>query len=382
MRNKNTRTWQQRASVFLGVLLVFATLAGAFLPMIQTNLAQNQQQVSPTQTPVPTVPAPPDTSLINFNEVYLHPSGLFTAAIPTGWNVTSEVNTTGEALVTMQNPSALSVVEIRVIRPTSEILLDTPTNMGAYFNAEWLNASWRQYTNPREDQRRVDGDRLIMDFTLNQRSQTYAARQVAFDDDTWIYAIRVVTPSNATAALQYVLDGVVASVRPLRNYVGQPIDWFGYFDNAGKFMLRYPSTWSLVDAADGAPASIASSDGTVQLRVESAALGIATPEAASAYVTGLRSGITVLSVNEVVVQGVAGYRVAYTYTTLDGVSQSGLVLILNNGSSNYIANVLLTDVAGTDLNTVDVAAEGVAQNIKDARAVLESLALFPEISVE
>jgi hypothetical protein len=380
MKNKNTRTWQQRFSVFLGVLLVFATLAGAFLPMIQNSLASNQQQVSPTQTPVPTVPAPPDTALINFNEVYLHPSGLFTASIPTGWQITSEVNTTGEALVTMQNPAALSVVEIRVIRPTSEILLDTPTNMGAYFNAEWLNASWRQYTNPREDQRRVEGDRLIMDFTLNQRSQTYAARQVAFDDDTWIYAIRVVTPSNATDALQYVLDGVVASVRPLRNYVGQPLDWFGYFDNTNKFMIRYPSTWSLVDAADGAPASIMGTN--AQLRVEAANLDIATSEAASAYVTGLRSGITVLSVNEVVVQGVAGYRVAYTLTTLDGTSQSGLVLILNNGTSNYIANVLLTDVAATDLNTVDLAAEGVAQNIKDARAVLESLALFPEISVE
>jgi hypothetical protein len=380
MKTKNNRAWQQRASVFLGILLVVATISGAILPLLRNSLTNQQAATSPTDTPVPTVPAPPDTSLIAFTQPYLHPSGLFTATIPTGWTVTSELNTSGEALVTMQNPAALSVIEIRLIRPTSEILLDTPQNMGAYFTADWLTQSWRQYTNPREDQRRVDGANLIMDFTLSQRGQTYAARQMARTDGTWIYAARVVTPSNATDVMQFVLDGVYNSIQVIPNYVGQPIEWHGYFDNVNKFMIRFPSTWALVDAADGAPASILGEN--AQLRVEASASGIASEDAASAYVSGLRSGITVLSVNEVTVQGVAAYRVAYSLATLDGETQSGLVLILNDGTTNYIANVLLTDVSATDLNLVDVAAVGVAQNIIDARNVLESLALFPSMNIE
>jgi hypothetical protein len=105
-------------------------------------------------------------------------------------------------------------------------------------------------------------------------------------------------------------------------------------------------------------------------------------DAASAYVTGLRSGITVLSASDVTVQGLAGYRVAYTLSTLDGATQSGLALILNDGTKNYIANVLLTDVADTDLNAVDLAAAGLAQNIIDARNVLDSLAVLPNIVSE
>jgi hypothetical protein len=380
MRSKNNRTWQQRANVFLGILLVVATISGAVLPLISQNINNQQQTVSSTPTPVPTVPAPPDMTQISFTEPYLHPSGLFTATIPTGWTVASELNTTGEALVTMQNPAALSVIEIRVIRPTSEILLDTPQNMGAYFTADWLNQSWRQYTNPNEDQRIVEGSDLIMDFTLTRTGQTYAARQKARTDGTWIYAARVVTPSNATDVMQFVLDGVYNSIQAVPNYIGQAIDWNGYFDNSNKFMIRFPSTWALVDSADGAPASILGDN--AQLRVEAMPATVTSTDTASVYVSGLRSGITVLSVNEVTVQGVAGYRVAYTLATLDGATQSGLVLILNDGTKNYIANVLLSDVADTDLNTVDLATVGVQQNVIDARNVLDSLAILPAVVSE
>jgi hypothetical protein len=135
-----------------------------------------------------------------------------------------------------------------------------------------------------------------------------------------------------------------------------------------------------VDSADGAPASILGDN--AQLRVEAMPATVTSTDTASAYVSGLRSGITVLSVNEVTVQGLAGYRVAYTLATLDGATQSGLVLILNDGTKNYIANVLLSDVAATDLNTVDLAAVGVQQNVIDARNVLDSLAILPAVVSE
>lgn len=376
---KNDRTLQQRATVFIGILLVIATVGGAILPLLQTSLNNQQQTVRPTETPVPTLPAPPDTALINFEQRHLQASGLFSAAVPTGWTVTSDVNSSGEAILTMQNPTQLSVVEVRAMRPTADIQLDSPQNMGAYFTQAWVDSSWRQYTTKQETERHIEGEQLVMDFTLTQRGATYSARQIAYTDGTWIYAVRVVMPANATDALQYILNGEVASVQVVERFVGSPIEWKAYFDNVNKHLLRFPSTWVITDAANGAAASLEGAN--VQARIESASMGIASADAASAYVAGLRSGITVLSVEEVEQFGVTGYRVAYTLPSLDGPSASGLVLILNDGTTNHIANILLSDVSDTDLNTVDITAEGINPNIVDARNVLDTFSLLPELTV-
>lgn len=376
MRDK---TMQRRITLFLGILLSFGMVASVVLPLISQN-TQAAPVAQPTEIPVPTAPAPPATASILFDQNYLHSSGLFTVAIPTGWTIANEFSTLSEAQVTMQNPSALSVLEVRVVQPSEGVTLDSAGNLGAQFTEEWLRSSWRQYSTWREDARYVEGEQLFIDFNLSRQGQEFVARQVAFTDGTWIYSVRVVMPSNATEAMQYVLENEVASLQSIERFVGATLEWNGYFDDTNNHMIRYPNAWTVTDAAEDAPASIFGD--RVLLRVEAVSTTVDTVDAASAYVAGLRTGTQVLSVEAVEQSGLTGYRVAYIVPTLDGPTQSGLALILTGeGGTVHVANALLVDAQNTDLNAVDLAAEDTEQNIKDVRQALDTFSLLPEIEL-
>jgi hypothetical protein len=370
------RSMQNRISVILGMVLVFAMAASLLLPLF-SNFIPPAQVDPATATPRPTVPAPvSDLNSISFAETYVHPSGLFTAAKPSGYTISNEFSTTGEAQATMRNADQLSVLEIRVTRPTAEQDITTADGVGSIFNDEWLTSSWREYSTWDETERRVEGDNVIIDFNLSRSGQDYIARQQSFTDGTWVYSVRVVTPSNAAEMLRYVLENEVNSFQPVAQYTGLPMEWNAYYDTANQYVIRYPGTWVLEDSAPGAPASIRGNN--VVLRVEALDTLLDSEETASEYVAGLRSGIEVLSVEPVEQLGATGFNVAYKLTTLDGASESGLVTILNDEVSQ-VANVLLTDVADTDLNAVDTAAADAPQNIVEAVNTLATFYINPEI---
>lgn len=374
-----TNTWQQRVTIGLGIFLSIIMVASLALPLLTQNVAAPPPQAQATNTPRPTAPPVPETSNIGFSRVYLEPSGLFTSAIPTGFELTGETNNSGEVQVTMENSSSLSVVEMRVIRPTDQVSLDSPQSIGAQFTQQWLNQSWTGYRPWSEDQRVVQDDQLVMDFSLESGGQQYVARQVAFTDGTWIYAIRVVTPRNAAEVMQYILENQVASFDVIERYVGAPLQWEGYFDDTSNHLIRLPDGWTVVDAAEGAPASASGLGGQVRVQVTDTVID--SEQAATNYVTGLRSSINVLSVEAVEQFGTSGFRVAYTIPTVDGPTQSGAVLLLTGPEQTHVANVLLTSVADTDLNTVDLAAADVNPLIVNAREMLDSFSLFPELDV-
>lgn len=376
MRDKKM---QQRITLFLGIFLSFGMVASAVLPLLQNQVTNNQAQTQATTVPLPTQPPPPDTSTITFDSTYFHPSGLFTVAIPSSYSLSNEFNNESEALVTMDNPAAQSVLELRVLNPAEDVSLDSAQNLGEQFTSEWLRTTWNGYSPWQEDVRRVDGDNLIMDFSLGRSGQDYVARQVAFTDGTWIYMIRVVAPSNASESMQYILNNVLESFNPIDRYAGESLAWDGYFDNSASHLLRFPGTWTVADGVDGAPASISGEN--AQLRVETSDATIDSADAASEYVAGLRSNITVSSVEEVEQYGNTGFRVAYTQSTADGANQSGAVLLINGADTTHVVN-LLTDVADADLNTVDVMAEDADQALVDARKTLDSFSLFPEMDIE
>lgn len=373
------RKLQNRVTLFLGIFLSFGMVAGLVSPLLLSQQNLSPAQSRPTNTPPPTQPAPQDISAINFDQTYLHPSGLFTAAIPSNYILSNEFNSTGEAQVTMENSAALSVLEIRVLRPTAETSLDSPQGLGEFFNSEWLRQSWNRYNSWNEDTRRVDGDQLLLDFSLTRGGQDYAARQVAYTDGTWIYMVRVVAPTNASESIQYILENEVASLQPVERFVGSPLEWNGYFDDASDHLIRFPGEWQVVDGTDGAPASI--SGPNAQLRIETTDATVDTAEAAEAYVAGLRSNITVLSSEAIEVDGNSGFRVAYTQSTVDGASQSGAVQFINTIDTTHVINVLLADVSDTDFNAVDVMAEDANSAVVDAVSVLDTFALFPELEL-
>jgi len=367
---------QQRISIGISVVMIFAMLFSTVVGMFQVN--QTAPVELPTATPAPTVPAPPELASITFDETYVHPSGIYTVAVPSGWTPDTPFTTSGEAQTTMRNPSALSLVEVRVVSPGEETPVASVEDLDAFFNEAWLRSSWIEYNTWNESTRRVEGDRSIIDFTLSRSGQNYVARQIAYTDGTWIYAVRGVVPSNAANVLVYLLDNVSNSLHVVDRYVGAPLNWTGYYSTAAGHLIRFPNTWSVTDSAEGAPASIAG-DG-VQMRVEALDAPIASADDASAYVAGLRSGITVLTTEEVTQFDASGYRVAYTLANVDGGTESGVALILNGADKAHVANALLPAVAATDLNALDTAAADAPQSAVEALNALSSFSLFADIT--
>ncbi len=370
------KTLQRRVTVFLAVLLSFAIGGTSLLGLLQQQVSTSQTAPQPTDPPVPTVP-PPVQNLdgVMFDRTYLHPSGLFTAALPTGFVPQNQFSTTGEAQVTMENSDQLSVIEMRILRPTAEQSIATADDLNGIFNDAWLRQSWREYNSWDVDTRRVDDDRLIMDFSLTQGGQNYIARQIAFADETWVYTVRVVTPANASEYLRYVLENEVESFQPIERYVGTRLEWDGYYDNVTEHLIRYPGTWNLADSAPGAPASIVAEG--VELRVETTDSVIDSEEAAEDFVAGLRSGAQVESVTAIEQYGTSGYSVAYLLPSLDGGSQSGLVYLLQGDERTHVANLLLSDVGAVDLN-----AEEVAESYAGTLGALETFSLFPDLDAQ
>jgi hypothetical protein len=99
--------------------------------------------------------------------------------------------------------------------------------------------------------------------------------------------------------------------------------------------------------------------------------------AARAWVSNNWSGANILSVAPVTRHGVTGFQVAFTITTLDGVSQSAAALVLNGAENKaHVATWRLLDVANVDLNS-----EVALSTYPDAVNALNSFTLLPNLAV-
>lgn len=344
--NNNAR----RASIYLGVFLAIVMLGGVFLPLLRNNAATTQEISNPTSTPLPTFPPPPsDLSTITFDQYYLHPSGIFAIAQPEGWTASEPNRGSTIAQVNLINNATLAVVDSYVEAPVTPLTAD---QLSDHFSESAINSSWANFTSWTESSRRLENERLNIDFTVTLQGRTYVARQQAWTDGTWIYVVRVLVPENATDLLRYLLDNFVASLRPLTIFQGTLMNWSAYYDPDTSHIIRFPQEWAVTDSAPGRPTSITSNDG-ILLRVESrAGTTVADEAAATGYVEGTRSGVTVTSVVPVERELAQGFSVAYGYTTVDGDPESGLTVLLNGADGTlHIAN-LIFPTGGVDLNTL------------------------------
>ncbi len=344
----------KQASIYLGVFLAIVMAAGVVLPLLRSN-GNTTTTVEPTATVLATFPPPPaDFNSISFNQVYLHPSGIFSIGQPDGWTASEPNKGQSIAQVNLINNNQLSVVDAYVEAPSTPI---TPDQLSAHFNEAVINASWANFSTWQETNRSMDGDRLVIDFSVVLQSRTFVARQIVWTDGTWIYVVRVLVPENATDYLRFLLDNFVNSLDPQTEFQGTPLEWSAYYDPDVSHIIRFPADWSVTDSAPGRPTSITSAQGNILLRVESRAnTSVADQAAATAYVESERSGISVVSVAPVTRGLGQGFSVAYTYTTVDGDQQSGLSVLLNGADGTLHTANLRFSASGIDLNTVQLSA--------------------------
>jgi len=345
----------KRALVIISIVMVIAIAGSAILPLFRNNnVAQTAEP--PTAVPSPTFPPPlTDFSSVSFDRDYLHPSGLFSVAQPTGWIPASPVSNATGAEITMNNSTILSVIQVSLQIATDPI--DTPEKLDALYTSATLNDSWSNYRrdaqtglNYRETGRKRENNQLSLDFELkNNRGQTFLARQVSWADGTWVYSLRVVMPENAIEALLYVIDNLVPTVQGYKAaFEGTPADWKAYFDPTNNFVIRYPSNWIVEDSAPGRPTTI-SGDNAV-LRVETLpGVTVDDEAAARAWVEASRAGITILTVKPAERDDLSGFSVSYSFTDADGNPQSGIALLLNGANGLHVANLRVA-AADVDLN--------------------------------
>lgn len=363
------RKGQQRVTLALGILLSFAMVASLILPLLSQGVTNTAQTIVPTSTPAPTLPPPPSNESINFDDTYLHPTGLFTAKLPSGWEPESTNQTATEAQLLLNNGALQSVAELRLIDVPESV--ESVDDLSGFFDDTWLTASWRRYTSWEKDTERVEDDRLLMDFTLEQGITEYIARQVSYLRDSKIYVARVVTLPNASETLRYVLDNLIDNFSATEMFLDSPSDWVAYFDTETKHIIRYPADWTLTDAAPGLPATIQGDDAV--LRVETGDTSVADADAARSLIEAQRSGIEALSAEEVSVNGFDGYRVAYRYTSLDGEVESGLAVVLNESDEVvHIASLRVQD-------DVDLSSDEAIEDYSEALGVLDTFTLLPDL---
>jgi len=341
---------RRRNYLVFSLVMVAVLSLSALAPLFTSNLQLEQPQAQPTATTPPVLPTPiSDLSTIRFDSAVVSVSGLFSVALPTGWEVGTNSVQLNEAQLTQRNANAISVIEARLIQP--ETPLTTLEELSAYFSDAWLRSSWRDYTTWNKTGETILENRYVSDFLLTRLGSQFIARQEAWTDGRWLYVVRVVTPPNASEMLRYLLNGVRESLRVNQQAADFPFDWQGHFDPVHEYLIRFPSSWSVTDAALGQPTSLAGEGATI--RIDTLPVSVASAEEAEQWVTSTY-GAAVTSVTAVERGGVPGFAVAYQLPDIDGGSSSGYAVLLANGEGMSVADLRFSQ-PNVDLNE---AAEG------------------------
>ena len=191
--------WMKRITIIFGIsmalILALTTLLSA--------VGRTSQPPAPTAAPVPTFPPPPDLASIDFAQRILHPGGLYTVALPTGWEVSEALNTREGLRAVLEDEAAQSLIQVDVDRPPPRSLEVGALTLDDHRRAFQPGLAGRQLARIPQlgGKRAANAARtasLLIDFTLGFGGQTFVSRQQAWTDGEWIYSVRVVTPANAT----------------------------------------------------------------------------------------------------------------------------------------------------------------------------------------
>lgn len=346
MQNNN-----RRISLVLGGFMALVLIAGVILPLFQSNTTTTTADVpDPTDIPTPTFPPPvTDFSAIALDQLYLHPTGLYTIAQPTGWTVTSPATQQGVAQVGMNNAQNLSVIDAYVQQPSTPVT--TLDEVSAILTRDALAQTWTRYNNWTETNRRIENERLLIDFAITFSRTQYVARQVSWTDGTYIYSVRVVVPANGTELLRYLIEALPPTLQLNGQLAVAPFEWQSYYDYSTNAIVRFPQTWTVQDSAPGRTASILSADGAA-LRLDFQPLTGALDEAAArAYVQAALPNATIASVAPITRDSASGFSVTYSYTNADGEPFSGQSVLLDNAGTLSAANLRFAG-ANIDLNSL------------------------------
>lgn len=384
-KNRKSRSLTENITIAFGfsmAALMIISLIAPFLSSATSSTTQIDQGTptpdlsNPNEIPAIVFPTPVEgTPVIDSAGTYVHPSGTFHMFFPQGW--VPEVQTNPSlASVSFNEPEMLSVIHAYLQRHEVDQDIDS---LDALYDAGELAGTWSRYSDWFETGREIVDGRLVIDFNLVQDEQNYLGRHVTWaieEAPTWSQVLRVVVPGNNPVLLDTLDEILVPSFQPLPEMLEATVGEDAYVDSTFGFTIKPATGWNVVDGGAGRTTTIADADeiATLTLAFEADNV-IGDEDAAHSWLQEARPNAEIIALQEAATTNGDGYKLAYTYTVLDGAERSGLLALFNGEDGRLIAANLVIDEPGLNLLVEE------SELATAGREVLNTLSLLPEANL-
>lgn len=262
----------KRIRNILAVLFVITLLVSGAFATTGTNVVN--QAMTSRNASFPVVPET-GTPLIPVRTQF-HPTGLISLPALQDWNppgtedggleklvVSDGPNGTGRVGIMLINSSALSVIHAFAEHDDAKVY-NTVQELDASYTRDALQGAWASYTRWTELSRRIEGDLSVIEFELQlegdrsgvQNTDVYRARQLSRMENGWLLVMRLVAPENNTALLDRLQQTLWPRQRLYVTALTAPLSWNAIIDEAERYIVRYPSQWTLGGGAPNNPFTV------------------------------------------------------------------------------------------------------------------------------
>ncbi len=325
---------------------------------------------TPGLLPLPTVP-PGGLRLVPRQTVF-HSSGVFSVPQIIGWNQsidypeetilprgTSEFARFGMSFI---NADAASVIHAFVERDPDRHVgskkVVSIQDLSAYYDQETLSQAWAQYTGGwKEIGRRLESNRVVIDFQLGVYGNPYRGRQISKISGDWLLVLRLVAPGNYPGLLDRLQSLVLPGFQLWSEALVAPLEWSALADSVAGYVIRYPPDWSKIDGELGKPLVIMGriSHDVITLTTRSLpGQAVRTEEKARAWLKATWPWATIQTVRPERRNAASGFTLSYIDIDEDDNPRSAIVTLLNGANGTlYVANIQTT-ARGLDLFDTNV----------------------------
>lgn len=355
---QNSSTMRAVRVAGVGFLILIFVISALPINDANTPLAtpQNPAEVSSAHPFVPVGGTP-----VTVSGTYVHPTGIFSLPLVSGWELPGESPEESVAAspdqpitragATFINVNAASVVHTFVEDDPARNLISFEA-MDAYYTADQVGAAWSQYNGGwREMNRRASDDSLIIDTEMTHEGLVYLGRQITRLQDRWLIVLRIVVPNNNPLLLERLQAVYAPQYHLWQTSLNAPLFWRTLSDTVSGYLIRYPADWRQEDGRHGAPYTLSGRLAERDYRLLTRAIPNrqATDEAAArAWVAETYPRAAIQTVQSEVRGAFTGYTLSFLAPDPDGNQRSLTATLINGKGALYVA-VLQTFAEGRDL---------------------------------
>lgn len=349
---------------FAAVMVLLMGCAG-LMPTLSQLLDNNP---SGTTTPVFPTPAPgtPSTD-VQFDAPFVHPSGYFEIIPPSGWTLrdASAEDIQGSAWI---GNELLAVVHT-FVKHTGQ-----PGDREAWVNfvKSEFPSGFGNYEDYMVTEADYEGETITINFSARFEGLEYIAREWSGMQEDVVWVVRIVTPANYPALLDYLGEHILPTLKVYPDAVPVPEGWVDYTDYDLGYGFKHPEGWAnRGTGADGVHRFVDSDIGAevgMGILVQPGE-SVTTETEAEERLMAIEPDAKVTSVRPATRSLGEGYVVSFTYP-YDEIMRRGMLLLLNANDAVYRVDMRLPVGLGDPLDEEAAARADIALKVFDSFTAL------------